>query len=421
MQKLEKNRAIIVFGLGFGDEGKGATVDYIAREQNSDLVVKYNGGAQCAHNVVLPNGTKHTFAQFGSATLIDDSRRTYLGEKFVIHPIGLVNEADALQNLGHKNIKKVVFVSPYCKIITKYQTITNRIKEKARGSNAHGSTGIGFGETVEDDEYSITINDLVKDPITKIKILKEKKEQETYKIHPRFKKFKYSPEEILKDIETMLEYITISKNLPESENPVIFEGGQGVLLDEYYGFNPHTTWSSCVPVYANRMALLNKLQPYYVGCIRAFTTRHGNGPFPTYDESLNYSDDETNKEEEFQGKFKYGHLDLVLFQYAINICALHSINLNAISISCIDRLKKQEHKICWGYKIGENVITRLSEIPRFKRDKMMMGKITPKYNTAHISTVPYQIIKRCGAIDFVILGEGPTHKDRRILDRRDGS
>ena len=78
-------RAIITVGLGFGDEGKGATVDYLTRKYNADLVVRYCGGSQAGHNVQLPDGRRHTFSQFGAGTLAGRVR-TYLGPGVVIDP-----------------------------------------------------------------------------------------------------------------------------------------------------------------------------------------------------------------------------------------------------------------------------------------------------------------------------------------------
>ena len=88
-------RAILTVGLGFGDEGKGATVDYLTRALDADLVVRYSGGSQAGHNVELPDGRRHTFAQFGAGTLarLDDPPRTYLGPQMVLDPPALRREA----------------------------------------------------------------------------------------------------------------------------------------------------------------------------------------------------------------------------------------------------------------------------------------------------------------------------------------
>ena len=77
-------RAVITVGLGFGDEGKGATVDFLTRELSAGLVVRYCGGAQAGHNVELPDGSRHTFSQFGAGTLA--GAKTYLGPRMIISP-----------------------------------------------------------------------------------------------------------------------------------------------------------------------------------------------------------------------------------------------------------------------------------------------------------------------------------------------
>src|SRR5271166_6015937 len=95
-------RAILTVGLGFGDEGKGATVDHLTRKFEADLVVRYCGGSQAGHNVELPDGRRHTFSQFGAGTLARDQDRpgTYLGSSVVIDPPAMLREAQHLSELG---------------------------------------------------------------------------------------------------------------------------------------------------------------------------------------------------------------------------------------------------------------------------------------------------------------------------------
>src|SRR3954451_14115232 len=90
--------AIITVGLGFGDEGKGAAVDFLCRRHGADLVVRYCGGSQAGHNVQLPDGRRHTFSQFGAATLAGVS--TFTGPRVVLPPTALVREAPHLEELG---------------------------------------------------------------------------------------------------------------------------------------------------------------------------------------------------------------------------------------------------------------------------------------------------------------------------------
>src|SRR5438270_11967493 len=98
-------RAVIIVGLGFGDEGKGAAVDFLTRHFGADLVVRYCGGSQAGHNVQLPDGRRHTFSQFGAGTLVDAEPRprTYLGPNVVIDPHALLREAGHLAELGVAN------------------------------------------------------------------------------------------------------------------------------------------------------------------------------------------------------------------------------------------------------------------------------------------------------------------------------
>ena len=120
-------RAIIVQGLGFGDEGKGATVDFLAREFAADLVVRYCGGSQAAHNVVLPDGRRHVFAQFGSGTLAGAA--TYLGEQMIINPPAMHAEARHLRELTGDDPFAKLLVHPRSLVSTVYHQQLNRLRE----------------------------------------------------------------------------------------------------------------------------------------------------------------------------------------------------------------------------------------------------------------------------------------------------
>ena len=95
-------RAYIVVDLGFGDSGKGLLTDYLVRHFEANVVVRYNGGAQAAHNVVTPDGRHHTFSQFGSGTF-NSQVKTYLARHVVIHPTALLIEGDILEQKGVLN------------------------------------------------------------------------------------------------------------------------------------------------------------------------------------------------------------------------------------------------------------------------------------------------------------------------------
>src|SRR6059058_5940908 len=127
-------RAIITVGLGFGDEGKGATVDFLFRHHDADLVVRYSGGSQAGHNVQLPDGRRHTFAQFGAGTLAAGLARprTYLGPQVVIDPPALLREAQHLAELGVKTPTDLLTIHPRCLVTTLWHKTLNRLREMSR-------------------------------------------------------------------------------------------------------------------------------------------------------------------------------------------------------------------------------------------------------------------------------------------------
>src|SRR6516162_6182117 len=132
-------RAIITVGLGFGDEGKGATVDYLARCYEADLVIRYCGGSQAGHNVELPDGRRHTFSQFGAGTLAGASGRprTYLGPGVVIDPPALLHEARHLSELGVPDPTGLLTVHPRCLVTTIWHRTLNRLREMSRDEEKH--------------------------------------------------------------------------------------------------------------------------------------------------------------------------------------------------------------------------------------------------------------------------------------------
>src|SRR5437868_5098082 len=139
-------RAIITVGLGFGDEGKGATVDFLTRKLEADLVIRYCGGSQAGHNVELPDGRRHTFSQFGAGTLAPQRPRSYLGPNVVIDPVALLREARHLEELGVAEPLALLSVHPRCLVTTYWHRTLNRLRERSRGAGRHGSCGQGIGE-----------------------------------------------------------------------------------------------------------------------------------------------------------------------------------------------------------------------------------------------------------------------------------
>ena len=145
---------LAVIGLGFGDEGKGITTDYLCTQFSYPLVIRFCGGHQAAHTVVV-DGVSHVFSNFGSGTLRDV--RTFWAKYCTVDPIGILNELDVLKEINIHEPE--LFIDPACPITTPYDKRFNKFREI---NNLHGSCGVGFGATIEREKnhYSLTFADL---------------------------------------------------------------------------------------------------------------------------------------------------------------------------------------------------------------------------------------------------------------------
>src|SRR3989344_5023895 len=116
---MQSNRATIVTDLGFGDAGKGTIVDFLARQGRVSAVVRYNGGAQAAHNVVTPDGRHHTFSQFGSGTFVPGVR-THLTRFVLVDPFALGSELQNLYSMGVKTASSRLTVDENALVVTPF-------------------------------------------------------------------------------------------------------------------------------------------------------------------------------------------------------------------------------------------------------------------------------------------------------------
>jgi adenylosuccinate synthase len=123
-------KSVVCCGLSFGDEAKGSIVDYLCRKATNPTVVRFNGGHQAAHNVVLPDGTHHTFSQFGSGTLA--GARTHLSRFMLVEPLAMEREAEHLRQIGVADPYSLLTVDEECVVVTPFHRAANRIREAAR-------------------------------------------------------------------------------------------------------------------------------------------------------------------------------------------------------------------------------------------------------------------------------------------------
>ncbi len=404
----------VVVDLGFGDAGKGATVDTLVRHERACLVVRFNGGAQAGHNVVTPDGRHHTFSQFCSGSFVPGGSGL-LGPDFVLHPLGMAVEAEHLKSVGVGDAFARTWVSDRAKVITPYQQLANRVREQLRGAAAHGSCGLGVGECVSD--ASSSPDDLiVAEMLGQEAELGRRLRRQRDRKHAELVAAGASLEQLALWDDTGLERRVIdawrtvasrlllldddaSRRLIREAQTVVFEGAQGVLLDECYGFHPHTTWSSCTTKGVLELAGERSLKR--LGVIRAYATRHGAGPFPTEDPTWRLA--EQHNPDGHAGAFRVGALDLVLLRYALRVAPM-----DALAITCLDRVGTTP-PVCVGYAgMGE------LELPRTLEEAEALGKQLRSVQPvlSHGKQLVEQV-EACAGIPVVLTAHGPSSCDRR--------
>jgi adenylosuccinate synthase len=416
-------RAIITVGLGFGDEGKGATVDFLTRQYEAELVVRYCGGSQAGHNVQLPDGRRHTFSQFGAGTLVELARRphTYLGPNVVIDPPALLREAQHLAELGVDDPLGLVTIHPQCLVTTPWLKLLNQLRETARGDQRHGSCGQGVGEArhywLKYGTDSVFAADLPEIQVlrAKLELQRQRALLEVQDLVDRVRNdllseleiWKLNAEDAAYELnEAAREGVAINHEFPDFET-AIFEGAQGVLLDEYRGFHPHTTWNTVTPHHAWELVHQMEVEAVAVlGVTRAYTTRHGDGPLPTFSRALTARLHDTgNPWNRWQGSLRCGWLDCVLLRYAAEVAG----PLDGMVVNHLDQVGESDWLLCDSYRSATPSPSSAPQLSWQGRLTQELLRAEPVLSPA----TPCDIVRCLGAIAPVVLtGFGPTHQDR---------
>jgi adenylosuccinate synthase len=333
--------------------------------------VRFNGGAQAAHNVVTPDGRHHTFAQFGSGTLSRPGTRTFLSRFMLVDPLALVAEAEHLASLGVADPLGLVAIDRGALLTTPYHQAANRARETARGAARHGSCGMGIGETAAyalrypDDAPRAGDCQSPRALARKLALLRDRLSAVPAEAGPHqavpgealADAILPPPQDVAAAYRAIAGRVTITgeghlARLLRQEGSVVFEGAQGVLLDEWRGFHPYTTWSTTT--FDNAEALLAEAgmpgAALRLGVTRAYLTRHGPGPFVTEDPTLELPEPH-NQAGRWQGPVRRGHLDAVALRYAVAACG----GVDAIALTHLDtaRAHPGQLRICRAYRIGE--------------------------------------------------------------------
>ncbi len=369
-----------VVGLQWGDEGKGKIVDILA--EHSDMVVRYNGGANAGHTVVVGD-SRFALHLLPSGSVRPDTI-CVIANGVALDPETLIGE---IETLAQKDItlNGRLFISENAHLVLDYHKMEDQLREEALGKNKLGTTVRGIGPCYADKvgrSYAVRMGDLtdldnLKAKLQTIVDYKNKIFSALYNAEP------ISAEKILEKCKTYAEKLTpfttdttqfLHKSIADGKS-ILFEGAQGSLLDLDHGTFPFVTSSNSsslgMPAGCGVPA---KIVDKFIGVIKAYTTRVGAGPFPSEQDNDigQYIRDKGNEYGTTTGRpRRCGWFDAVPVSYGITIGAIDCIAL--LHLDTLSGLK--ELKICKAYEIdGE-------EIAFFPTNAAKLSKACPIYET----------------------------------------
>lgn len=350
---------VVVIGTQWGDEGKGKLVDLLTDQ--AEAVVRFQGGHNAGHTLVI-RGEKTVLHLIPSGILRDDVQ-CMIGNGVVLSPNALMEEIELLEKAGIP-VRNRLLISEACTLILPVHVAIDQAREKARGSKAIGTTGRGIGPAYEDKtaRRGLRAGDLL-NPTRFAEKLKELVEYHDFMLtnyyHVDAVDYQSMLEEALnlgEQIKPMLTDVgeALYKYQAEGKN-LLFEGAQGALLDIDHGTFPYVTSSNTTAGGASTGTGIGPLDLHYVlGITKAYSTRVGNGPFPTelHDGSGNHLGEKGHEFGATTGrKRRTGWFDAVSMRKSAKMNSLSGICLTKLDV--LDGLEKVG--ICTAYKLNGNV------------------------------------------------------------------
>ena len=367
----------VLVGCQWGDEGKGKIVDILS--ENYDIVTRYQGGANAGHTVEI--GDNQYILHLIPSGILRNNVKCVIGNGVVVDPNALLEEIKLLKQNGI-NVEGRLFISHNAHLIMPYHKLLDSISESSK--KKIGTTGRGIGPCYM-DKYArkgIRIVDLLNKEILERKIRDNLEEKNTLlkkvyehdgldvdKIINEYIQFDKAIDNYITDVPLML------NNAIRDGKSILLEGAQGALLDVDHGTYPYVTSSSPTSGGACTGSGIppNKITSVF-GIVKAYTTRVGNGPFPT--ELTNDEGENLRKEGAEYGATtgrprRCGWFDAFLVSYSAMINGIDSV-----AITKLDVLGTFESiKVCVGYKLNGKSLNS------FPTDVEQLNNITPVYET----------------------------------------
>jgi adenylosuccinate synthase len=365
---------IVIVGAQWGDEGKGKFVDVLT--ERADWVVRFQGGSNAGHTIVIA-GVKTALSLLPSGILRPDVK-CLLGAGVVVNPAVLIAEIDRLRAAGGEISPERLVIDRDAHLVLDYHVAIDKAREAQRGANRIGTTGKGIGPAYEDRSQRSGIRcadllylDGVRDRVQahveeKNKILRHVLDSETLiEFAPLWKALEENAKVLAPYIGNGS--VTVYDALRSGRN-VVFEGAQGVLLDQVHGTYPFVTSSNTVAGGAAiGVGIGPRMIDSVIGLAKAYTTRVGEGPFPTEIEG-GVGDELRAKGHEYgtvTGRARRcGWLDAVALRRAVRISGIDSL-----IVTKLDVLSGQPSlKICTGYQCGGRKLEDFPDLPHEFQD-----------------------------------------------------
>lgn len=352
-------QTLAIIGAQWGDEGKGKITDLLA--EKCDMVVRYQGGHNAGHTIWV-NGVKTVLHVIPSGVLHPHCL-SVIGHGVVLEPENFLAELAKIKSVTKvtpDNLK----LSSTATVITSYHKLLDAARE-SQGPEKIGTTGKGIGPAYEDkvSRRAIKVKDLL-DKDTLVRRLSngyaEKAILFKHLYQIEIPSIEQEVERLYRYGETLKDYVTDTFSLIDDQlskgKRVLYEGAQGILLDVDYGTYPYVTSSSTAGagIYTGA-GIPGRHVEEMIGVAKAYTTRVGEGPFPTelFDELGAEIQTKGNEFGATTGrKRRCGWIDIPLLRYSVKCSHLTSIALTKLDI--LSNLK--ELKICYAYEVNGKVV-----------------------------------------------------------------
>ncbi len=368
---------LVVMGAQWGDEGKGKLIDIISMDM--DVTVRYQGGNNAGHTVVV--GDKEYVFHLLPSAILHKGKVCVIGNGVVVDPLALLEEIKALEKRGLNVTSKRLKISDRCHVVMPYHRVLDGLRETKR-KNKIGTTGRGIGPCYADKvtRCGIRMVDLLNPRVLRAKLednLREKNEvfqkvfnHKAYSFDGVYKEYLAYGKKLAPYIcDTML-YLNRAIDKKKS---ILFEGAQGTFLDIDFGTYPFVTSSNSI---VGGVCVGSGIAPTKIdkaiACVKAYTTRVGEGPFPT-EFSTRLMEEIRTKGNEFGATTgrprRCGWFDSVLVRYAVIVNGISDLAIMKLDV--LDDLKKI--KICTGYRYRGKVYKD------FPTDFEVLSKAKPIY------------------------------------------